>query len=182
MTIPVRLAYRWLSKLSGSFETGQPTALMMTLTILVVFGSAFFTDVIGIHAIFVCLTIIFPKLILYSFQGGFLAGLIIPHENSYAINVVEKLEDLVSILFLPLVRMSSLFSHRRLLMKFQYFALSGLSTNLGLLNNGITWGYVVLICVIAFFSKFLGCSITARLFGFSYRESGAIGALMSCKG
>ena len=95
---------------------------------------------------------------------------------------LKKLEDLVSILFLPLVRMSSLFSHRRLLMKFQYFALSGLSTNLGLLNNGITWGYVVLICVIAFFSKFLGCSITARLFGFSYRESGAIGALMSCKG
>ena len=36
-------------------------------------------------------------------QGGFLAGLIIPHENGFAISIVEKIEDLVSILFLPVV-------------------------------------------------------------------------------
>lgn len=36
-------------------------------------------------------------------QGGFLAGLIIPHENGFAISFVEKLEDLVSIIFLPIV-------------------------------------------------------------------------------
>ncbi len=35
--------------------------------------------------------------------GGFLAGLVIPHENGFAISLVEKIEDLVSILFLPLV-------------------------------------------------------------------------------
>ena len=60
--------------------------------------------------------------------------------------------------------------------------MSGLKTNLGLLDNGITWGYVVLICVVAFFSKFLGCAITAKLTGFNIRESSAIGTLMSCKG
>ncbi|KAI0823303.1 hypothetical protein BC628DRAFT_1340137, partial [Trametes gibbosa] len=63
-----------------------------------------------------------------------------------------------------------------------YFAYSGLHTNLGLLNDGITWGYVVLICVVAFFAKFLGCAIAAKLSGFNLRESGAIGTLMSCKG
>ena len=36
--------------------------------------------------------------------GGFLAGLIIPHDNGLAIAMVEKFEDLLSILFLPLVR------------------------------------------------------------------------------
>ena len=36
-------------------------------------------------------------------QGGFLAGLIIPHDNGFAIALVEKFEDLLSILFLPLV-------------------------------------------------------------------------------
>lgn len=36
-------------------------------------------------------------------QGGFLAGLIIPHDNGYAITLVEKVEDLVSVLLLPLV-------------------------------------------------------------------------------
>jgi Kef-type K+ transport system membrane component KefB len=36
--------------------------------------------------------------------GGFLAGLVVPHDNGYAISIVEKLEDLVTIVFLPLVR------------------------------------------------------------------------------
>jgi len=65
---------------------------------------------------------------------------------------------------------------------FQYFILSGLRTNLGLLNNGITWGYTILLCVVSFLAKFLPCAIVAKLCGFNLRESGAIGALMSCKG
>lgn len=65
---------------------------------------------------------------------------------------------------------------------FQYFTLSGLKTNLGLLNNGITWGYTILLCVVSFCAKFLPCSIAAKFSGFNWRESGAIGALMSCKG
>jgi hypothetical protein len=47
-------------------------------------------------------------LLLIVSKGGFLAGLIIPHENGFAISLVEKLEDLVSILFLPIVRYASL--------------------------------------------------------------------------
>jgi len=78
---------------------------------------------------------------------------------------VERFEDLVSIILLPL-----------------YFTLSGLKTNLGLLNNGITWGYTILLCVVSFCAKFLPCAITAKFSGFNFRESGAIGALMSCKG
>jgi hypothetical protein len=61
---------------------------MMTITLVLVFVSAFFTDVIGVHAIF----------------GGFIAGLVIPRDNGFAISLLEKIEDLVSILFLPLVR------------------------------------------------------------------------------
>ncbi|KAG9091874.1 K(+)/H(+) antiporter [Ceratobasidium sp. UAMH 11750] len=78
---------------------------------------------------------------------------------------VSVIEDLVSILFLPL-----------------YFTLSGLKTNLGLLNDGVTWGYTILIIVVAFFGKFIGCAATARFMGYNTRESGAIGMLMSCKG
>jgi len=36
-----------------------------------------------------------------------LAGLIIPHDNGLSISIVEKIEDLVSILFLPIVSHSS---------------------------------------------------------------------------
>jgi Kef-type K+ transport system membrane component KefB len=49
---PVRWAFRFLLKKSGSLATGQPTTLVMTVTLLMVFISAFLTDIIGIHPIF----------------------------------------------------------------------------------------------------------------------------------
>jgi len=57
-----------------------------------------------------------------------------------------------------------------------------LKTNLGLLNNGITWGYTILIIVVAFVAKFVSCGLAAKAQGFNFRESGAIGSLMACKG
>ncbi|KAJ7639440.1 Sodium/hydrogen exchanger family-domain-containing protein [Roridomyces roridus] len=146
---PVRWGYVWLARRTGSIEQGSPTPLIMTVTLIMILFSAFFTDIIGVHPIF----------------GGFLAGLVIPHDNGFAISIVEKLEDLVALVFLPI-----------------YFALSGLKTNLGLLDTGITWAYVVIICCVAFFSKFISCGATAYAAGFNWRESGAIGSLMSCKG
>lgn len=49
---PGRWAFRWLAQRTGSLEQGSPTPFMMTITLLVVFISAFFTDIIGVHAIF----------------------------------------------------------------------------------------------------------------------------------
>ncbi|VDB90100.1 unnamed protein product [Peniophora sp. CBMAI 1063] len=149
LIFPVKWGYAYVARRWGGLDRGEPTTLMMTSTLIMVIFSAFFTDIIGIHPIF----------------GGFLAGLVIPKTNGFDIALVEKLEDFISLLFLP-----------------QYFMLSGLKTNLGLLDNGITWGYIFLICTVAFFAKFLSCSISARAWGFNLRESGAIGSLMACKG
>ncbi len=92
-------------------------------------------------------------------------GLICPHDGGFAIKVTEKIEDLITVLFIPL-----------------YFAFSGLSTNLGLLNDGITWAYVIAIIVVAFGGKIIGGTVAARLNGLVWRESLTIGVLMSCKG
>ncbi|KAL0961524.1 hypothetical protein HGRIS_006464 [Hohenbuehelia grisea] len=149
LLFPAKFALRWIARKTGSIENG-PTMFFMTVTILLLFGSAFFTDIIGVHAIF----------------GAFVVGIIVPREGGLAIALTEKLEDMVSILFLPL-----------------YFTLSGLSTDLGLLNDGITWGYTVAICVLAFVGKFGGCTLASKyMAGFNWRESSAIGSLMSCKG
>jgi len=91
--------------------------------------------------------------------------LICPHEGGFAIKLTEKIEDLVSALLLPL-----------------YFALSGLSTNLGLLNSGITWAYVFGVMAVAFFGKVIGGAAAARANGLVWRECLTIGSLMSCKG
>lgn len=103
---------------------------------------------------------------IHAIFGSFLAGLIvIPHHGGFGAKITEKMEDLIVILFIPI-----------------YFALSGLKTDLGLLNNGSIWGWVVCVCVVAFFSKFISCAGIAKLTGFDYRESAAIGSLMACKG
>ncbi|KAJ9616534.1 hypothetical protein H2200_000253 [Cladophialophora chaetospira] len=148
LVFAVKPLMMWFLRRTGSLSNG-PTQTVVALTILLVLASAFFTGVIGIHPIF----------------GAFIIGLLLPHEGGFAIKLTEKIEDLVSVLFLPL-----------------YFALSGLSTNLGLLNNGLTWGYVVGVCVIAFIGKITGGTLAARLNGLVWRESFTIGVLMSCKG
>lgn len=94
-----------------------------------------------------------------------MVGLICPHQGGFAIKITEKVEDLVSVLFLPL-----------------YFALSGLSTNLGLLDSGITWAYVIGVICVAFTGKVVGGTLAAKLNGMVWRESFTIGVLMSCKG
>ncbi|KAJ5824929.1 Cation/H+ exchanger [Penicillium robsamsonii] len=141
------LFLRFLEK-TGSLQKG-PSQSVVALTLLIALASAFFTQVIGVHAIF----------------GGFVIGLICPHEGGFAIKLTEKIEDLVAAIFLPL-----------------YFTLSGLSTNLGLLDSGIVWGYVVGVIAIAFIAKVTGGAVASRLCGLLWRESFSIGVLMSCKG
>jgi Kef-type K+ transport system membrane component KefB len=51
MLFVVRKVLLWVAHNTGSIGNG-PTMFFMTFTILILFGSAFFTDVIGVHAIF----------------------------------------------------------------------------------------------------------------------------------
>lgn len=168
LVFAVRPCFMWMLRRTGSLQNG-PTQSMVGLTLLIVLTSAWFTGrstpssrlhrkrvylifrlgIVGVHPIF----------------GGFLAGLICPHDGGFAIKLTEKIEDLVSVLFLPL-----------------YFALSGLSTNLGLLDNGITWAYVIGIIAVAFSGKIIGGTLAARSCRLLWRESFSIGVLMSCKG
>ena len=139
---------RWVVRKTGSDSNG-PTQPVVAFVLLMVLASAFFTGIIGVHPIF----------------GGFLVGLICPHENGFKSKMTEKIEDLVSVLFLPI-----------------YFALSGLKTDIGLLNDGITWAYVIAVLAVAFVGKIGGGTIAAKCSKLVWRESFTIGVLMSCKG
>ncbi|KAF8577893.1 hypothetical protein K439DRAFT_1396195 [Ramaria rubella] len=146
---PVRGALYWLAHRTGSLQNGPTLFFMTVVTIFIVFSSALFTDTIGVHAIF----------------GSFLTGLIVPRQGGLATALTQKLEDMVSIIFLPL-----------------YFTLSGLSTDFRLLNNGVTWAYTLCIISAAWVGKFGSCSVAARISGFTWREAASVGTLMSCKG
>lgn len=55
---PVKNGMRWLARKTGSIENG-PTMFYMTIVILVLWSSAFFTDTVGVNAIFGQLTELF---------------------------------------------------------------------------------------------------------------------------
>ncbi|CAH1764627.1 2038_t:CDS:2 [Entrophospora sp. SA101] len=133
---------------TGSDDNG-PTLTMTAFTLTFVLISAFVTNIIGVHSIF----------------GGFIMGVIVPHEGGFAVGITEKIEDLVNVLFLPI-----------------YFALSGLKTQLGLLRDLETLGWTVLVICTAMFGKIIGVGLAARLNGLTWRESLTIGIFMSCKG
>ncbi|KAF1831831.1 hypothetical protein BDW02DRAFT_556043 [Decorospora gaudefroyi] len=144
----VRPAFIYTLRRCRALQDG-PSQGIISLTLLLALGSAFFTAIIGVHPIF----------------GAFMAGLICPHEGGFAFKVAEKIEDLIGALFLPL-----------------YFTLSGLNTNIGLLDSGIVWAYVVGVVAVAFFSKFISAALAARSSKMLWRECFAVGSLMSCKG
>lgn len=148
---PIRIALHWFLKnvLKELNDTDTPSRLAMTIIMGMVFASAFFTDIIGVHPIF----------------GAFIIGTIIPRENSYVINLTMRIEDLVNIIFVPV-----------------YFAISGLSVDLGLLNTGLDWGWTIGLIAISMVSKIAGGMVAAKLNGLYWRESLTVGVLMSCKG
>ncbi|KAJ1969505.1 K(+)/H(+) antiporter [Dispira parvispora] len=133
---------------TNAFENGPNQQVMVVIFVLVL-ASAWFTEIIGVHAIF----------------GGFLIGVIIPHDHGLAVAITEKVEDLITTVFLPL-----------------YFALSGLKTNVGDLSSALTWGYLILVLVVACLGKVIGCTLAARLTKLNWRESLTVGFLMNCKG
>lgn len=145
----IRPIFVWTLRFAGVFNQETPSQVSMFFALMLVFISAFITDAIGIHAIF----------------GGFIAGIIMPHERGFAYHITEKLEDVVQILFLPL-----------------YFALSGLKTKIGTLDDPLSWAVVLLVVIAACLGKIIGCCLAARMTNLTWRESFTVGALMNCKG
>ncbi|KAI8851604.1 Sodium/hydrogen exchanger family-domain-containing protein [Chytridium lagenaria] len=122
---------------------------MVLVAFLITFAAAFFTSAVGIHAIF----------------GAFITGLILPREDGFAVKLTEKLEELTTVVLLPL-----------------YFTYSGLKTNIGAINTGISVAGFMLVLLAACCGKIGGCSLAARFCGLNVRESFAVGILMNTKG
>lgn len=138
----------YLKRWTNEVKVG-PSHVTTTLIFSMVFISAWFTDIIGVHAIF----------------GAFMMGLIIPRDLDFQHKFIEKIDLLVSAVFIPL-----------------YFALAGRNVNLGTLDKGIDWAYIIGIIGLAMFGKIIGGLLAARINGIFWRESLAVGVLMSCKG
>jgi Kef-type K+ transport system membrane component KefB len=90
---------------------------------------------------------------------------LIPHDSPLARVVVDKLTDVVVVLFLPL-----------------FFAFTGLRTQVGLVGGIENWLLCALVIVVAVAGKFGGSFAAARFTGLPLREALALGALMNTRG
>ncbi|AMV17791.1 cation:proton antiporter [Planctomyces sp. SH-PL14] len=139
------LANKWF----GS-EAGRPLTTDLTALLLVgVLVSSLITEAIGIHAIF----------------GAFLLGAVIPHESEVAKAFRHRLEDVVTILLLPL-----------------FFAYTGMRTQIGLLSTPMDWIMCAVIILVATLGKFGGTVAAGRWTGLDWRTSSALGVMMNTRG
>ncbi|CAN0910403.1 Cation/H(+) antiporter 18 [Linum grandiflorum] len=140
-------AFRWMAQ---RCPDGEPVdEIYVCATLCGVLAAGFITDTIGIHALF----------------GAFVVGILVPKEGAFAGALVEKVEDLVSGLFLPL-----------------YFVSSGLKTNVATIQGAQSWGLLVLVITTACLGKILGTVVVSLLCKMPLQEALAIGFLMNTKG
>lgn len=139
--------FKWMTQRCPEGELVDEMYICATL--VMVLAAGFVTDAIGIHALF----------------GAFVIGVLIPKEGPFAAALVEKVEDLVSGLFLPL-----------------YFVSSGLKTNIATIESPQAWGLLVLVICTACLGKIVGTVVVSLSCKVPLRESLALGFLMNTKG
>ncbi|PKA15589.1 cation:proton antiporter [Leptospira haakeii] len=102
---------------------------------------------------------------IHALFGAFLAGVVMPDKPKLRTLLAEKVEDLSTAIFLPL-----------------FFALTGIRTQIGLLNQGNLWWDFAMVLTVAIVGKFAGSAIAARASGNSWKDSLSLGALMNTRG
>lgn len=110
--------------------------------------AGFVTDAIGTHSVF----------------GAFVFGLVIPN-GPLGVTLIEKLEDFVSGLLLPL-----------------FFAMSGLKTNILAITGAMTWISLIIVIFLACAGKVAGTLLVALYYQMPFYEGVTLGLLMNTKG
>ncbi|GAB4848247.1 Cation/H(+) antiporter 15 [Ancistrocladus abbreviatus] len=142
----VRPAIMWMIRRTPEGENFSDFYICLILTGVMISG--FVTDAIGTHSVF----------------GAFIFGLIIPN-GPLGVTLIEKLEDFVSGLLLPL-----------------FFAISGLKTNIYAIDKASTWGNILTLISIACVGKVFGTALVGYFYNMELQEGIALGLLMNTKG
>jgi len=140
----------FLEKLISRLRTAHyGDSNVVVLSFIVLLLSAFISEFIGIHMLF----------------GAFLAGILIPHNDTLKQALSSKLEDVSVLLLLPI-----------------FFALTGLRLHVSLLDTRDMVFVCVGIVLVATIGKFIGSALPARLLGMNWKDSICIGIFMNTRG
>lgn len=102
---------------------------------------------------------------IHALFGAFVAGAMMPTQGQVRQQFLLKLEDISVLVLLPL-----------------FFTLTGLRTQIGLLNQPVLWLICVGIIAVAIAGKFGSTFITARALGQNIADASRLGILMNTRG
>jgi Kef-type K+ transport system membrane component KefB len=102
---------------------------------------------------------------IFAVFGAFLLGAILSDQHELARAAHAKLYDLVTSFFVPV-----------------FFTYTGLRTDISSLHGGAMWLICAVVVVAAVAGKLAGCGLAARASGFTWKESGIVGAMMNARG
>ncbi|KAL2490074.1 Cation/H(+) antiporter 15 [Forsythia ovata] len=142
----IRPLISWMISRTPEGESVSEFCICLVLTGVMISG--FITDAIGTHSVF----------------GAFVFGLVIPN-GPLGITLIERLEDFVSGLLLPL-----------------FFAISGLKTDVSAITGIGTWAILSLVIVLACIGKVAGTLLVSLYYKMPFNEGLTLGLLMNTKG
>ena len=128
---------------------GKVTQDMIAVLMLTMLASAWITEKLGIHALF----------------GAFLVGAVSPKLEGFVHGLLERFEDVMVVLLLPL-----------------FFAFTGLRTQIGLIDGAGAWLTCGVVIAVAVAGKFGGSMVAARASSMSWGDSAVLGILLNTRG
>lgn len=104
---------------------------------------------------------------IHALFGAFMAGAMMPSSTSSRLKelIAPRLEYVSLLVLLPL-----------------FFALTGLRSEIGLLNNADAWLVCGAIIIVAVIGKLFGSAFAAKYMGFNWKDSFSLGILMNTRG
>jgi Kef-type K+ transport system membrane component KefB/nucleotide-binding universal stress UspA family protein len=110
--------------------------------------------------------LITDRLKIHVIFGAFLFGAIMPHNSGFVRDLTDKLEDFSVVFLLPF-----------------FFTFSGIRTDIFSIGTSLKqWLFTLAILAVAIIGKWGGSKLAARIAGLSWREAGALGVLVNCRG
>ncbi|HET7488452.1 MAG TPA: cation:proton antiporter [Acidimicrobiales bacterium] len=106
------------------------------------------------------------RLHIHVIFGAFLFGVILPHDSNFVRDLTAKLEDFSVVFLLPF-----------------FFTFSGIRTDIFAIGaSAQRWLMTLAIVAVAVLGKWGGSKLAARFSGLGWREAGALGVLVNCRG
>ena len=102
---------------------------------------------------------------IFSVFGAFVMGGILHDQKAFCAAVNKRMRDFVTVFFLPI-----------------FFTLTGLRTDFGSITGRAALITCVVVILAASVGKFGGCSLVAKLSGFTWREAFSVGIMMNTRG